>query len=166
MPLSDRDLYGRCKDFYPPILSAINAKITSLETEVIVAEQTKQLTLAFAEVKRTLLDFGKNLLSNQVSAEKLLKTMLYDLEQIFPGLALEEDQESSIFNIIDQTLLAIQKVADTSEENQHAFDNVIDILESISIQQQAITAINNEVLIKNHDLASIDNNLDGDIELF
>jgi len=166
MPLSDRELYGRYKDFFPPVLSAMSTKIKSLETEINIQKQTLQLAKAFEAIKKTLLSFGETLGENQKSAELLLSNMLHELEVIFPGLGLEEDQENSIFKIIDETLISVQNVVDTSETNNKTFNNILAILESISSQNDIVSLNDNANDIEAHKEDEIDDDLSGDIELF
>ncbi|MGL1959340.1 MAG: response regulator [Colwellia sp.] len=166
MPLQDRNAYGRFKDLFPPVLGAIDAKLATLETEMHIAAQTKQLSSAFYTVKYTLLKFGVNLEQNQESVINLLRTMLADLEQQLLTMGLEEDQETSIISIIDGTITSAQKLVDTTTANKKKFATIITILDAIAARQQAIANISNEA---ESTLAEQKDNIDeigDDVELF
>ena len=164
MPLQDREAYGRYKDFFPPVLSAIDAKLQNLDTEINTKTQTKQLNTAFKSVTSTLLGFGNNLEINQEAIISLLRNMLSDLENNLLVMGLEEDQEKSIVSLIDSTIVSAQKVIDTTSANKKTFNTIITVLNTIAKRQQKIADMNNEAYSKLQEVEFEE--LDDDVELF
>jgi len=170
MPLYNLDTYGRYKDFFPFMLGATDAKVKSLEAEIGIATQTKELSKALDVVKSNLGNLKGNIDHSQETLVSLLKSMLSQLEHVIPSMGLEEDQESTIMKIIDITLESSYKVIDTNENNLQNFSVINDVLEKLVKQQQSLSdIISIEVVDQSRislDKANDIQELSDDVELF
>jgi len=170
MPLHDLDTYGRYKDFFPFMLGAMDAKVKSMEAELGISSQTKQLSKALGIVKNNLASLKGNIDNNQETLISLLKRMLSQLDHVIPSMGLEEDQEKSIMSIIDQTIASSYEVIDTSENNLEIFSMITSVLEKLVDQQKSLSdVISIEVVDQTRiskDTANDIKELSDDVELF
>ena len=168
MPLGDPDEYGRIKDSFPPILTAYNEKIKSVNIENVIREQSVKLNESFSAIKETLETLGTSLHQNSQSNHVLMDKMLNDLNMKLPTMGLEDDQEDFILSKIESAVESSREASDTGENINASFTMVINQLQDLVDQQNAL--LESSARIQEENEIYIDKNAKNagsmDVELF
>lgn len=169
MPLENREAYGRYKDFLPTMLGSTDAKIKSLDTEMALVDQTRNLMQSFNVVRDTLVHVGENLQGTQKEVLQLLRATIDELETRIPTLGLEDDQEKYLINTLDGALQSTHGIIESGESARSAFQTVCRLLEHLSERQQKLLASvteTNSINTPHHGGASDNSAISSDVELF
>lgn len=148
MSVHDMQRYGRTRDLMPLLLSSVDTRIGNLTAEQVMMRQRRELLAAFGRIRTSFYHFARSLMVSQEQSERLLRDTLQELNQDFPRMGLEEDQESCVLDRIDasDTLLVLPPS-----------------LKSIYHQQRQMV----DTFTASHNRAQVENAAHlGDIELF
>jgi len=132
MPVGNIEDYGRIKDLLPTILSAVNGKIFSLNTEYALVKQSQELSTTMESVKDALLNMTNSLKQNQKKGLEILNEMLLDLNSHLPNMGLEEDQEQYILKCVESAIDNSDSVTDADDQLNTTFHHIVDQLKQIS----------------------------------
>lgn len=144
MPLDDMNRYGRIKDALPALLSALDAKLTSLVAENMIRLQAEELGGAFDVVKASF-DHLNGLMSEKIkSGNQTMSTVLSDLSYNLPGMGLEEDQEEYILDKVENVMDDSSELILAEQEMSQIFDSIRDNLQGLVTKQNRML----EVLIR------------------
>jgi hypothetical protein len=168
MPLNDQEAYGRYKDFLPTMLGSTDAKIKALDTEMALAEQTRNLTQSFKVVRDTLVEVGLNLQNSQHEVLGLLRNTIDELDRRIPTLGLEDDQEKYLINTLDEALQATHGIIESGENARGAFQTVCRLLDHLADRQETLLRDVTQVPDTSSHLGGASENtlMTGDVELF
>ena len=170
MPLDDMEAYGRIKDLLPAMLGATDAKVSTIEIEHAIANQTKQLSDAFSSVQATLTDVGTAMEQNQNRVIAVLSSVLLEMEEKLPTMGLEEDQEKYIISQLDGSLVAAQDLVENGERSKESFQKVIRVLQVLAERQKDLAEqVQYQSDTEDNDASSSgtsDDELTGEVELF
>lgn len=165
MPLDDRERYGRIKDTVPFILGSVDGKIRALDVHDSLVSQADSLGQSVAAIATTL-----NSLSSQVSGghsaiSGVMKSLLADLDERFPKLGLEEDQEKYLMSRIDRAFTEALAELDRSLMVSNSLTSVVRLLTHLQVQHQKMVDATN-IEVEAADLPNDGEVLSGDFELF
>lgn len=165
MPVKNREKYGRIKDLLPAALSAMDAKIKSLDAERALVKQSNSLQLTLSNVNDTLTTLADSMSSNQDEIIQIMKEMLVELEQHLPRMGLEEDQESYLITRIDKAINNSLNVNERSNEIKSSYKTISRLLHHVSDRQQILVKLIFTRFEKEPESAETES-IDSDIELF
>lgn len=164
MPLDDMDRYGRLKDLFPVLLSAVDSKVNALNIEQALTRQGEELVSSFARIRSSFYYLTKDLIHNQNQSETVLREMLESLNFDFLRMGLEEDQEEYLLNRVDTAIEEVIDQIDAGETMYKALSTVLINLKDISHKQSALVDAFKHTQEIYQDLEIKD--VGGDIELF
>ncbi len=171
MPSDEPDRYGRYKDLLPFMIEVANATVRSLNIEAQLINQSRNLGKSFDIVKQTLMQLTEALQENQESVATIMNNMLMELDEVVPGLGLDDDQETYLIKRIDSAVTEANDVLDSGANLKGSIMNVTRLLDHLVEQQNnmvdkaiASKAVTCEVLEEEGSSQDICN--DEDIELF
>ncbi|MDH5178125.1 MAG: response regulator [Gammaproteobacteria bacterium] len=136
MPVDDHDRYGRIKDLLPMALTAMSNKLLSMLTEKTIHDQFNELTSSFAEIKSDLLSLSNSMAYNRDVSTKVLRDMVGEIGDLLPKLGLEEDQESYIFDCIEQSTIKSLDLNDSLETMNRTFHRIAEKLQLLLDKQK------------------------------
>lgn len=163
MPLEDMERYGRVKDLIPILLSAVNAKVNTLETEQALIDQSHELLRAFGQIKTRFYYFAKTLLHNQRASQKMLESMINELTFDFLKMGLDEDQEEFVVQRIEQAIDRAMLQIDASHTLYETFSVLLQNIREITSRQQSLVDSFEDMHVE---LDQVDTVEDDGIELF
>jgi len=132
MPIEDMDRYGRMKDLLPTICSAANAKIDSINDEVVFQRQNDEISSAFKNIEKTLLSLSELVKSNQSEGQVIIKNMFEDMSLNIPKMGLEEDQEEYFLDTVAGTIDRAFGLTNASSDIEKAFNFVLKRISNLS----------------------------------
>ena len=162
MPLDDPERYGQIKDLLPVMLSAANAKISTISVELALLGQSRDLLRAFGQIRTKLYYLARGMLNKQEESGGLLREMAELINYDLLRMGLEEDQEDYLLTRID-TADAMERI-DSGETIYYTLSNVLASIKGVMQNQEHIVeafatsqAVDSDADKKNYE---------GDIELF
>lgn len=165
MPVGNPERYGRIKDLLPTVLGSLSNKVFTMKAGHAIQTQSEALSIAFDQIKTSLLSLSNSLRGSQAESTKILHDMLEEMEAFLPKLALEEDQESYILNHIEKSSKQALELNDSSSSIDTAFHQVIDELQFLLNKQNLLlTEIRPRKTSTGNTGAS--GGIDRDVELF
>ncbi|PLY14778.1 MAG: response regulator [Sedimenticola sp.] len=164
MPLDDMESYGRLKDLFPVLLSAVDAKVNALNIERALSVQSQELMKSFGRIRTSFYYLAKNLLMNQDQSETVLKEMLQSLNFDLMRMGLEEDQEEYLLHRIDTAIEEVVERIDAGQTIYNTLSTVLVNLKDVCAKQSSLVETFNNTQEMYQDLEKDD--LGGDIELF
>jgi CheY-like chemotaxis protein len=135
MPIEDREMYGRLKDFLPTMLGSTSSKIQIILNEQAITTQTKNVASCVDAIRDTLGAVGTDLEKNQSDVVNLLKSLLEEFLAKIPRLGLEEDQEAFLLERLDDTVNKAQSIIGSSKNTSQSFFTITRLLEHLSDRQ-------------------------------
>ena len=141
MPIKNQGKYGRIKDLLPAALSAVDAKIKSLDAEQALVKQSSSLQHTLNNVNDTLTTLSNSMTESQEEVVKIMKEMLTELEQHLPRMGLEEDQESYLIGRIDTAISKSLNVNERSSEIKTSYKTISRLLRHVSDRQQSLVKV-------------------------
>lgn len=142
MPLDDAERYGRIKDLLPTMLGTLNARLSALNTERALEQQTLALIKSFNIIQESLHSLGNSLQKNQQGSTKIMRDMLNELGEKLPSMGLEDDQEAYILDHIEAAIENATDLSDNSEGISSTFETVLTKLQQlIDTQTQVVASI-------------------------
>ncbi|GAA3941344.1 response regulator transcription factor [Litoribacillus peritrichatus] len=171
MPSDEPDRYGRYKDLLPFMIEVANATVRTLNIESQLVSQTRNLGKSFDIVKQTLMQLTDAMQVNQENVASIMNDMLMELDEVVPGLGLDEDQETYLIKRIDGAVTEANEVLDSGANLKGSIINVTRLLDHLVEQQHimvdkaiASKASTSEV---QDEQASVEEEVhDEDVELF
>ena len=165
MPLDDGERYGRIKDLLPILLSAVNTKISALDTQEALTAQSGELLQSFNLIRNSLFNLGTTLVHNRQHSEEIMRKLVEDLNYDFLRMGLEEDQEEYLFKRIDSAIETALVEMDAGREIRNSLTFVLNNLNAVITKQKALlddylASINTEATDHDPDI------MDDSIELF
>lgn len=138
MPLDDMERYGRIKDLVPIILSAVNTKISSLNTEEALTQQSLNLIDSFSMIRKSLYYLGLTIVNNRKDSTQIMSNLVQALNYDFLSMGLEEDQEEYLLTRVDTALDEAMKEMDAGKEIRAALVFILDNLKTVMGQQNKL----------------------------
>lgn len=166
MPIDDAERYGRIKDVLPIALGVFNNKIFALNTEKLLHQQSEELTVSFDNIKTALLSLSNSLGQNQQKSMDIMRGMMSDLNDLLPGLGLEEDQEELILNSIEKAVENSHQTKDVGEDMNATFQTVINELQQLLDKQKSLLDKMVEKNSASHSDAKLVSSKTSDVDLF
>lgn len=164
MPLDDIERYGRIKDALPVMLAALDSKISSLRTELLIQFQTQELAHSFEDIKSSFTYLNELVEKNIQRSNKTMRSMLFELNDSLPEMGLEDDQESYILNSIEGAIESSIDIIDISRELDEVFSGIRSHLQFVVEKQDKLLASVFEKHVQNQNEAQ--NPVMDDVELF
>ena len=164
MPLDDIERYGRIKDALPVMLAALDSKISSLRTELLIQFQTQELAHSFEDIKSSFTYLNELVEKNIQRSNKTMRSMLFELNDSLPEMGLEDDQESYILNSIEGAIESSIDIIDISRELDEVFSGIRSHLQLVVEKQDKLLASVFEKHVQNQNEAQ--NPVMDDVELF
>ncbi|KRT55052.1 response regulator [endosymbiont of Ridgeia piscesae] len=163
MPLEDMDRYGRLKDLFPILLSAVNTKINVLATQAALTQQNHELLRSFSQIRGSLYHLAKTILVNRDHSNKLLQDLVHDISYDMMRMGLEEDQEEYLLHRIDSAIEEAMQQMDAGQEISEVFYTINHNLKSVISNQESLV----QAFISSQASESTEQSEDdSDIELF
>ncbi|MEH6448168.1 MAG: response regulator [Oleispira sp.] len=166
MPLSDPERYGRIKDTVPFVLGSIDEKVLALDTQNTMLAQAESLTKSTDAIRITLDNISQQSSQSQERMNSIMAKTMSDLDFMLPRMGLDDDQEASITNRLDQTFVETTECLDIASELKQSLTGVVRLLCYISEQQNKLVNNAKTETPPEVDEVSIDDELLGDVELF
>jgi len=138
MPAADPERYGRIKDLLPTTLGTISNKIFAMKAGQAIQTQSAALAVSFDQIKTSLLSLSNSLRTSQSERSKVLQTMLEEMHEFLPKLALEEDQESYILDYLEKSSKQSFELNNSSDEINDTFHHVINKLQALLDNQHRL----------------------------
>ncbi len=164
MPLDDPERYGQIKDLLPVMLSAANAKISTISVELALLGQSRDLLRAFGQIRTKLYYLARGMLNKQEESGGLLREMAELINYDLLRMGLEEDQEDYLLTRIDTAIDDAMERIDSGETIYYTLSNVLASIKGVMQNQEHIVeafatsqAVDSDADKKNYE---------GDIELF
>lgn len=164
MPLDDMDRYGRIKDLVPILLSAVNTKISTLNTQEALTQQGTNLIDSFSLIRKSLYYLGLNIVDNRKDSVKILNKLVEELNYDFLRMGLEEHQEEYILDRIDTAIEAAMVEMDAGKEIRASLTFILSNLTNvIEKQNELLDAFTQSLATEGN---SQSESMDDNIELF
>lgn len=126
MPIDDAERNGRLRDDLAQLAEAADARVRTLDNELLVRAQRQTLQRLVSKTGAALAEIETRRQMQKANAVVLMQDMLIDIERTFPRLGLSEEQEARLAEVL-----------------RNGVDKVIDIFDqglSTDGHLQAITA--------------------------
>ena len=145
MPLEDLERYGRLKDLLPIFLSSVNTKLSSLETQIALNQQTTDMLNSYRDIRRYLYHMGTTIVNSREDGKDIMDKLVQNLQSDLLAMGLEEDQEDFLLNNIDEVLGEVMAKLDAGSEIRTVLSFILSNLKSLFDNQQTILeqSINN-----------------------
>ncbi len=164
MPLDDPERYGQIKDLLPVMLSAANAKNSTISVEMALLGQSRDLLRAFGQIRTKLYYLARGMLDKQEESGGLLREMAEHINYDLLRMGLEEDQEEYLLTRIDTAIDEAMERIDSGETIYYTMSNVLSSIKGVMQNQEHIVeafatsqAVDSDADKKHYE---------GDIELF
>ena len=166
MPLDDRERYGRLKDTVPFILGATDEKIRSLDTHDSLLKQAESLTSTTDAIRTTLDSISQSASRSQDKINETMRTTMQDLDFMLPRMGLDDDQEKSIVDRLDQTFMETVANLDIGMELKGSLSGIVRLLSHLVAQQKKMISNATTTPVMVEAPVSDSNELGDDVELF
>jgi len=164
MPLEDMERYGRIKDLLPILLSAVNVKLNSLETQTALNEQNQNMLSLFKNIRCNLFQMGTTIVKNRDEGRTTTESLIQELHGDLFGMGLEEEQEEYLLELIDSAIDQLMIKLDTGAEVRSVFSFILTNLQSlVQKQEQILEEFNKNQVSESEPLGG---EMDDNIELF
>jgi len=164
MPLDEMERYGRIKDLIPMFLSAVNTKISTLNTQEALMQQSTNLIDSFSLIRKSLYHLGVTIVDNRRDSTKIMNALVQELNVDFLRMGLEEDQEEYLLTRVDTALEQAMIEMDAGKEIRASLTFILSSLKSVMKKQDELL----NAYIDSLASESTDHNADMDdnVELF
>jgi CheY-like chemotaxis protein len=168
MPLSDPERYGRIKDTIPFVLGSIDEKILALDNQKEIIKQAESLTKSTNAIRITLDNISQQSNNSQEKINEIMRKTISDFDNMLPRMGLDDDQEASITNRLDQTFLDTSDCMDVASELKDSLSGVVRLLSYIAEQQNKLVINANAAETIESGTTDMDDEqeLQGNVELF
>ncbi|RDH83554.1 MAG: response regulator [endosymbiont of Escarpia spicata] len=164
MPLDDPERYGQIKDLLPVMLSAANAKNSTISVEMALLGQSRDLLRAFGQIRTKLYYLARGMLDKQEESGGLLREMAEHINYDLLRMGLEEDQEDYLLTRIDTAIDDAMERIDSGETIYYTLSNVLSSIKGVMQNQEHI--VEAFAMSQAVDSDADGKNYEGDIELF
>jgi len=164
MPLNDIERYGRIKDLLPIFLSAVNVKLSSIETQTALNQQSMDMLDSFKSIRGYLYQMGTIIVSNRGEGKAITDKLIQDLHTDLLSMGLEEDQEEYLLELIDSVLGKVTDKLDAGTEIRSVLSFVLTNLKLLIEKQENILDEFNKNTVSQS--STTDQGSDDSIELF
>ncbi|QYZ64597.1 MAG: histidine kinase [Gammaproteobacteria bacterium (ex Lamellibrachia satsuma)] len=164
MPLDDPERYGQIKDLMPVMLSAANAKNSTISVEMALLGQSRDLLSAFGQIRAKLYYLARGMLDKQEESGGLLREMAEHINYDLLSMGLEEDQEDYLLARIDTAIDDAMERIDSGETIYYTLSNVLASIKGVMQNQEHI--VEAFTMSQAVDGDADEKNYEGDIELF
>lgn len=164
MPLEDMDRYGRLKDLLPVLLSVVNSKLSSIKTYVALIDQSKELRLSFADIRKNLFTLASTIVENRGLSQTLSAKAIQELNMKLMGMGLESEQESYLLEVIESSFSETLNAIDMGAQLRNSFSFILDNLSQTMTKHDELL----ELFIFSQSVKenNMEDDNDDDIELF
>ncbi|MBV1911272.1 MAG: response regulator [Kangiellaceae bacterium] len=162
MPLDNHEKYGRLKDLLPIYLSAVNVKLSSIETQSALNRQSEDMLNSFKSIRRYLYHMGTTIVSSREEGKVITSELLQELQSDLLTMGLEQDQEDYLLDRIDTVVNDVMLKLDAGCEIRSVLSFILSSLKSLIDKQENILDEFNKSIVQNTDVIQADDN----IELF
>ncbi len=164
MPLEEMERYGRIKDLIPMFLSAVNTKISTLNTQEALMQQSSNLIDSFSLIRKSLYYLGVTIVNNRSDSAEIMNALVQELNVDFLRMGLEEDQEEYLLTRVDTALEQAMIEMDAGKEIRASLTFILSSLKTVMKKQDELL----NAYIDSLASESTDHNADMDdnVELF
>lgn len=141
MPIDDPERYGRVKDLLPPILSALNVRLTGLLETKAILEQTELVARSINAVQPTLETLSQEISSLTDANKHNISNLLADMAMRLPRMSLEDDQEEFIMTALENTSDLAEELKQEGLTIQESMSTIANVLGGLLSRQENIAAI-------------------------
>ena len=164
MPLEDMERYGRIKDLLPILLSAVNVKLSSLETKQALNDQSLSMLNLFKNTRYNLYQMGSTIVQKRDEGKTNSEGLIQELHGDLLGMGLEEDQEEYLLDRVDTVVEEVMEKLDAGTEICSLFSFILTNLKFMVEKQEEILDAYNKNQASESD-SKVSESTD-DIELF
>lgn len=100
MPIEDEEKYGRIKDNMGVMGEAVEARVIALGTELKLEERKFEIEALMERAEQMLIDIKEAHEGNSNKNERILDSLLADIEEAFFRLGLSESQEEDLISLL------------------------------------------------------------------
>jgi len=163
MPLEDMERYGRIKDLLPILLSAVNVKLNSLETQAALNEQSQSMLNLFGNIRMNLFQMGTTIVDKREEGRSSSASLIQELHGDMLGMGLEEEQEEYLLELVDTVAEELMIKLDAGAEIRTVFSFILTNLKFMVEKQEQILEEFSKNQVSEAEAVSSDTD---DIELF
>ncbi len=164
MPLEDMERYGRIKDLLPIFLSAVNVKLSSIETQMALNQQSKDMLESFKGIRQYLYQTGNTIVANREEGKDLTGKLIQDLHSDLLRMGLEVEQEEYLLELVDSVVNDVMAKLDAGAEIRSVLSYILENLQLLIEKQESILDEFNQNIVS---ASNSDNSqADANIELF
>jgi len=164
MPLDDMERYGRVKDLLPIFLSAVNVKLSSIETKMALNQQSSDMLASFKNIRQYLFQMGTTIVNNRGEGKAITDRLIHNLHSDLLSMGLEEDQEEYLLELVDSVLAKVADKLDAGAEIRSVLSYILDSLKQLIEKQETILVEFNQNIVSESKETSYES--DDSIELF
>lgn len=126
----DKEKAGRYRDILCFLMEAIDAKMDAVSnlTALVNARLWRE---SITEITGILAESSEQLEESVANGNAVVNKMMVDLSNLLPGLGLEEDQETRIFDIVETTSDEFRDSMETNEQTRVVFHEVVNKLKRL-----------------------------------
>jgi len=164
MPLDNMERYGRIKDLLPILLSAVNVKLNSLETQTALNEQSQSMLNLFKNIRCNLFQMGTTIVEKRDEGRTTTESLIQGLHGDLLGMGLEEEQEEYLLELIDSVVEELMIKLDAGAEVRSVFSFILTNLQNLVHKQELLLEEFNRNQATESEPANSE--MDDNIELF
>lgn len=138
MPLDDIDRYGRLKDLFPLLLSTVKTKLTALETQSSLVDQSKELSASFKNIRRNLYELASLIVNNREKVQTLSSSTMHDLTMKLLSMGLDDDQENQLIQMFESAFTETLEAVDVGAQLRDSFVYILDNLGKTMAKQDEL----------------------------
>jgi len=164
MPLEDMERYGRIKDLLPILLSAVNVKLSALETQTALNEQNQSMLNLFKNIRCNLFKMGTTIVQKRDEGRTTTEGLIQELHGDLLGMGLEEEQEEYLLELVDSVVDELMVKLDAGAEVRSVFSFILNNLQNlVQKQEQILDEFNRNQVTESE---SAESEMEDSIELF
>jgi len=125
MPLDDPDRCGRLRDHLCLVMEGAEAKVLALYYENQVTKREKELSELLVDTQKAINEIDEKLKHEKSVAVELSQDLQLKLSEEIMLLALDEDQEKSVSQLVEKGMESVIQAFGSREEVEHYFKQII-----------------------------------------
>jgi len=151
MPLEDMERYGRYKDLLPIFLSAVNVKLSSIETQTALNQQSQNMLKSFNDIRKKLFQMGNTIINNRRDGKSMMNDLIQDFHSELLTMGLDEDQENYLTARLDVVINEVMIKLDAGAELRTVLSFILTSLQMLVEKQERLLEEYNQNLISKSD---------------
>ncbi|THB63830.1 MAG: response regulator [Gammaproteobacteria bacterium] len=131
MPSDNPEQKGRIKDLLPIMLNGANAKILSIESVIALRKKRMGLKRVIDKTHEALLETQDKMNEQKEMANKLLESLIQEMEAGFMTIDLTLAQEEYMIKVLETKKTEMVNLYEGNLQLDSVFKNIIDALNSV-----------------------------------